>query len=139
LTVSQLPALNASLNALCTILLLLGYAAIRRDKVTQHKFYMLGAVTVSAAFLTSYLIYHYHIGSKSFPGTVAVRYAYLSLLLTHVVLAAVQVPLIITTLIFALLGKFERHRKIAWPTYCIWMYVSVTGVVIYLLLYQIYS
>jgi len=139
MTVSQLPALNATLNALCTILLLAGYAQIKRGNATAHKRCMLSAVAVSAAFLTSYLIYHYHVGSRPFPGTGLPRYAYLTMLLTHVVLAAVQVPLIIATVAFGLLGNDARHRAFARPTYWIWLYVSVTGVLIYLVLYQLYG
>ena len=136
LSVSDLPALNATLNGAAAILLALGYGFIRNRKRTAHKWCMLGALLVSALFLTSYVIYHAKVGSKPFGGTGAIRYVYFSILITHVVLAAAIVPLVVMTVWRALSGRFAEHRRIARITWPLWMYVSVTGVVIYLMLYK---
>ena len=136
LSVSDLPALNATLNGAAAILLALGYGFIRNRKRTAHKWCMLGALLVSALFLTSYVIYHANVGSKPFGGTGAIRYVYFSILITHVVLAAAIVPLVVMTVWRALSGRFAEHRRIARITWPLWMYVSVTGVVIYLMLYK---
>jgi uncharacterized membrane protein YozB (DUF420 family) len=136
LSVSDLPALNATLNGAAAILLALGYAFIRNRRRTAHKWCMLGALLVSALFLTSYVIYHANVGSKPFAGTGAIRYVYFAILITHVVLAAAIVPLVVMTVWRALSGRFVEHRRIARITWPLWMYVSVTGVVIYLMLYR---
>jgi uncharacterized membrane protein YozB (DUF420 family) len=136
LSVSDLPALNATLNGAAAILLALGYAFIRNRRRTAHKWCMLGALLVSALFLTSYVIYHANVGSKPFAGTGAIRYVYFAILITHVVLAAAIVPLVVMTVWRALSGRFAEHRRIARITWPLWMYVSVTGVVIYLMLYR---
>ena len=133
---SSLPAINATLNATSALLLVAGYVFIRQRKVAAHKACMLGAVTDSTLFLFSYLYLHYHVGSTRFTGTGAVRVFYFTLLLTHTVLAAAIVPLVLTTLYRAFRGQFEKHRAIARWTLPLWMYVSTTGVLIYFMLYQ---
>jgi uncharacterized membrane protein YozB (DUF420 family) len=137
-TLSDLPALNATLNGSAAILLLIGYRFIRRGEIRRHRATMLSACAVSTAFLTSYVIYHANIGSKRFPGHGPVRTVYLTILLTHVVLAAAVLPLALITVIRGLRGRYDRHRAIARWTFPIWLYVSVTGVVVYLMLYQLY-
>jgi uncharacterized membrane protein YozB (DUF420 family) len=131
-----LPAVNASLNALATVFLTTGWILIRRRQIARHRLCMLSALTTSVLFLTSYVIYHAKVGSVPFPGQGTVRYVYFTILITHVILAATIVPLALLTLSRALAKKFDRHRKIARWTFPIWLYVSVTGVVIYLMLYH---
>lgn len=135
---SVLPHLNASLNALSGLLLLAGFFFIRRRRVTAHLVCMVGALCVSALFLISYLVYHYNYGSVRFTGEGAVRRFYLAILLTHTVLAVVIVPLILLTVRRAARGEFLRHRRLARWTYPLWLYVSATGVVVYLMLYHLY-
>lgn len=132
-------ALNASLNGTSAVLLACGYAAIRRGKRTVHKRFMLSAFTVSAAFLISYVIYHVRVGHVAFQGQGWIRPVYFTLLLSHTILAAVIVPLVLITVRRAWLERFDRHRVIARWTLPIWFYVSVTGVVIYFMVYQIYA
>lgn len=139
MNISDLPALNAGLNALSGSLLGVGYAMIRRGRVRAHKAFMLAAVGVSTLFLASYVVYHYHAGSTRFPGTGWVRTLYLLILVTHAVLAAVVVPLAAVTLVRAWREDFGAHRRIARWTLPIWFYVSVTGVIIYVMLYQLYA
>ena len=134
--VTSLPALNAVLNATSTVLLVAGYRAIKRRDVPTHKAYMLGAIATSALFLTSYLVYHYNAGSRPYAGTGVLRAVYFFVLLTHVVLAAVNLPMVIATLTRALRGQFERHRAIARWTFPVWLYVSITGVIVYVMLYK---
>jgi uncharacterized membrane protein YozB (DUF420 family) len=136
MTVQDLPALNASLNALATVLLVTGWVFIRNKRRDRHRLCMLSALGASAAFLTSYLVYHYNVGSVPFPHQGPIRVVYLTILFTHVVLAALILPLALVTLSRALAGRFDRHRRIARWTLPIWLYVSVTGVVIYLMLYR---
>ena len=131
-------ALNASLNGASAVLLAGGYAAIRSGKIAVHKAFMISAFCVSSAFLASYLVYHYRVGHVAFQGQGWVRPLYFVLLLTHTVLAVVIVPMILVTLRRAWLERFDRHRIIARWTLPLWFYVSVTGVVVYLMLYQIY-
>jgi putative membrane protein len=131
-------ALNASLNGASAVLLAGGYAAIRSGKIAVHKAFMIAAFCVSSAFLASYLVYHYRVGHVAFQGQGWVRPVYFVLLLTHTVLAVVIVPMILVTLRRAWLERFDRHRIIARWTLPLWFYVSVTGVVVYLMLYQIY-
>ncbi len=138
MTLSDLPALNATLNGSAAILLLIGYRFIRRGEIRRHRATMLSACTVSTAFLTSYVIYHANIGSKPFTGQGPIRTVYFAILLTHVVLAATVLPLALITVIRGLRGRFDRHRAIARWTFPIWLYVSVTGVVVYLMLYQMH-
>jgi uncharacterized membrane protein YozB (DUF420 family) len=136
---SVLPHLNASLNATSGILLLAGFFFIRQRKVLAHIACMVGALCVSVLFLVSYLIYHYNYGSVRFTGQGAVRQFYLGVLLTHTVLAVVIVPLIVLTLRRAVRGEYRLHRRIARWTYPLWLYVSVTGVFVYLMLYHLYA
>ncbi len=131
-------ALNASLNGASAVLLAGGYAAIRSGKIAVHKAFMIAAFCVSSAFLASYLVYHYRVGHVAFQGQGWVRPVYFVLLLTHTVLAVVIVPMILVTLRRAWLERFDRHRIIARWTLPLWFYVSVTGVSVYLMLYQIY-
>lgn len=138
LAIDQLPALNAGLNALSTVFLFLGYYFIKRGQKNQHRFCMITAFCTSAIFLTSYLIYHYNTGHTVFKDPSWFRPIYLSLLASHIILAVVIVPLILMAFWFAFKAKWERHKKIvrwAWP---LWIYVSITGVVVYFILYQIF-
>jgi uncharacterized membrane protein YozB (DUF420 family) len=137
LTVTDLPALNAVLNATSALLLATGYVLIRRGRRDAHKRVMLAALASSALFLTSYLVYHAQVGSVRFRGQGAVRTVYFAILLTHTVLAVAIVPLVATTLVPALRGRFDRHRRLARVTLPLWAYVSVTGVVIYWMLYRL--
>jgi uncharacterized membrane protein YozB (DUF420 family) len=132
--IHYLPALNASLNGLAAVLLIWAYILIRRGQKIQHKRVMITAFCVSIAFLISYLIYHSQVGSVRYTGPV--RGLYLTILFTHTVLAATVPILAIITLRRGLASKFDRHKKIARWTLPIWLYVSVTGVVVYLMLYQ---
>ncbi|MGE3177590.1 MAG: DUF420 domain-containing protein [Vicinamibacterales bacterium] len=136
MTATDLPALNAALNATATVLLVTGWALIRAKRVEQHRLCMLAAVAVSALFLASYLTYHYQVGSVPFTRQGIVRPIYFTILLTHVVLAFVTLPLAIVTLTRGLNGRVAQHRAIARWTMPIWLYVSVTGVLVYVLLYQ---
>ena len=136
--VSDLPALNATLNGLAAIFLTVGYVQIRRGRQDLHKRCMLAALVTSALFLVSYVIYHLNIGSRPFPGQGVIRVIYFSILITHVVLAAATLPLALVTAARGLKGQYSRHVRIARWTLPIWLYVSVTGVVIYLMLYQMY-
>ena len=135
MSVTDLPALNALLNGSCAALLIAGYAFVRARRVTAHRACMLLALLTSALFLVSYLTYHYHAGSVRYRGTGWTRPAYFTLLITHTVLAAAVVPLALVTAGRALRGQFDRHVRLARWTLPIWLYVSVTGVVIYLMLY----
>jgi len=135
-SVSDLPALNASLNALATLFLVAGFVFIKRRQIDAHRRSMFGALLASAAFLVSYVIYHYHAGSRPFTGTGLVRVVYFAILISHVVLATAIVPLVLITVSRALTQRFDTHRRIARITWPLWMYVSVTGVVVYLMLYQ---
>jgi len=137
-TLADLPTLNATLNALSAVFITAGYVLIRRGHRTLHKRCMLAALTTSAAFLVSYVIYHANVGSRPFPGVGVVRAIYFIILITHVILAAVILPLVLTTTIRGLRGEFDRHVRIARWTLPIWLYVSVTGVLVYLMLYQMY-
>lgn len=137
--VSQLPAVNAVLNTTSATLLAYGYWLIRRARRSAHRRCMIAAFGVSVLFLTSYVIYHYHAGSVRFPGTGWVRPVYFSVLVSHIVLAAVILPLILVTFARALRGRFEPHRRIARWTLPLWLYVSVTGVVVYVMLYVLYA
>jgi uncharacterized membrane protein YozB (DUF420 family) len=133
--IPHLPAVNATLNAISAVLLTCGYVMIRRHRIATHRRFMLAAFATSALFLTSYLVYHYNIGSKPFPGQGPIRIVYFTILITHVILAAAVLPLALITLNHALRSRFEKHVPIARWTLPIWLYVSVTGVVVYLMLY----
>ena len=132
----DLPAVNATLNATSAVLLAIGYVLIRSGRRDAHKKTMLAAFSVSVVFLICYLIYHAQVGSVKYQGTGTIRTVYLTILLTHTILAASVPVLAIITLRRALKGNFPYHRKIARWTLPIWMYVNVTGVVVYLMLYQ---
>jgi uncharacterized membrane protein YozB (DUF420 family) len=136
LDVSDLPALNAALNLLAAVLLAAGYAFIRRGRIAAHRACMVAAFGVSVAFLTSYVIYHANVGSRPFEGQGPIRLVYFTILITHVILAAAVPPLAIVTLWRALGARFDAHARIARWTLPIWLYVSVTGVIVYLMLYQ---
>ena len=136
---SDLPAVNASLNATSAVLLAVGYAFIRKKQVNAHRACMVSAFVVSTLFLVSYVVYHLHAGRMKFPGQGLVRVVYFTVLLTHTVLAVAIVPLVLTTLYRAVRGQFERHVRIARWTLPIWFYVSVTGVIIYFMLYHWYA
>lgn len=136
--IGDLPALNAVLNATAAVFLTTGYVLIRRGHRTLHKRCMLAALATSTAFLTSYVIYHAHAGSRAFTGQGGIRVVYFVILLTHVVLAAAILPLALVTTARGLRSQFDRHKAIARWTLPVWLYVSVTGVVIYLMLYRLY-
>jgi uncharacterized membrane protein YozB (DUF420 family) len=138
LTVEQLPAVNATLNGLAAVLLVVGWLLIKSGRERAHKNTMLAAFAVSVVFLACYLVYHYHVGSVKFVGPPGVRAAYLTMLFTHVVLAAAVPFLAIITIYLGLKDRRARHRQFARWTFPIWLYVSVTGVVIYVLLYHLY-
>ena len=132
------PVLNAVLNATSAVLIVTGIGLIRVGRREAHRGVMIAAVVSSSLFLASYLYYHYHVGSVRFTGQGWIRPVYFGILITHTILAATVIPLVITTLVRALRERFDRHRAIARWTYPIWLYVSVTGVVIYLMLYHLY-
>ena len=136
MTVHDLPAINASLNALSGVLLAIGYLLIRARRIQQHRQVMLAAFATSSLFLACYLIYHAQVGSVSFTRQGLVRPIYFTILITHVILAAAVLPLALVTLSRGLQARYPRHRAIARWTLPIWMYVSVTGVLVYVLLYQ---
>ena len=138
LTVADLPALNATLNGIAAVFLVVGYICIRKGAWTAHKTCMLAALTTSALFLVSYVIYHINAGSRPFPGTGPIRFVYLAILITHIILAAVILPMALVTAARGLAARYDRHVRIARWTLPIWLYVSVTGVVIYLMLYRMY-
>ncbi len=135
---SLLPAVNAILNGTAAVLIVAGIYLVKSGRQRAHRVVMISAVVASSLFLVSYLTYHAHIGSKHFPGRGLARNIYFAILLTHTVLAAVVVPMVLVTLSRGLKGRFDRHRPIARWTYPVWLYVSVTGVVIYVMLYHLY-
>jgi uncharacterized membrane protein YozB (DUF420 family) len=136
MSVHDLPAINATLNALSGVLLLLGYVLIRKRRIEQHRKVMLTAFATSALFLVCYVVYHAQVGSVRFTRQGFVRPLYFTILITHVALAAAVLPLALITLSRGLKARFAQHRRIARWTFPIWMYVSVTGVLVYVLLYQ---
>ena len=135
---TALPAINATLNGTSALLLAAGYLCIRRQRIAAHRACMLAAVVVSTLFLISYITYHLQVGATRFAGPSGVRVLYLGILATHTVLAVAIVPLVGITLARALRGRFDRHRRIARWTLPAWFYVSVTGVVIYIMLYHLF-
>jgi uncharacterized membrane protein YozB (DUF420 family) len=139
LSLYSLPAINALLNGLCTVFLVAGFLLIRRRNRFAHKICMLCAFACSTTFLALYLYFHFHAGLIRFGGQGWIRPVYLTLLTTHTILAAAIVPLVLITLTRALRERFDRHRRIARWTLPLWLYVSVTGVVIYWLLYIAYT
>jgi putative membrane protein len=136
-SVTDLPALNASLNAISTVLLVTGYVFIRRREREKHRACMIAALVTSALFLTSYVIYHAQVGSVPFKGTGWIRTLYVVVLVPHVILAAAIVPPILITASRGLSAKYDKHRRIARWTLPLWLYVSVTGVIVYRMLYQL--
>ena len=138
LSVSDLPTLNAALNAVSALLLATAYHAIRRREIERHHRLMLAAVATSTLFLVSYLVYHAQVGSVRFQGQGTARPVYFAILITHTILAVVIVPMILRTLFLAWKRRFAEHRRLARFTFPLWMYVSVTGVVIYVMLYRLY-
>lgn len=134
---SVFPPINASLNALSTVLLLLGLALIKQGKKEAHRNCMIGALAASVVFLACYLYYHYTSGHTTFPREYPVaRVVYLSILIPHVILAVANLPVIILTVLAAAKGNFQRHRRLAKISYPVWLFVSVTGVIIYFMVYQ---
>ena len=131
-----LPTVNATLNAISGVFLLVGYVLIRQRKINAHRNAMLGAFGSSTLFLISYLIYHAQVGSRPFTGQGAIRYVYFAILISHVILAAAILPMAVSTLSRGLRGRYPEHKRIARKTFPAWMYVSVTGVIVYLMLYQ---
>ena len=135
---SLLPAVNATLNATSGMLLTIGYVLIKRRHIHAHRNCMLMAFASSTLFLISYVTYHAHVGSHTFEGQGWVRLLYFTILISHILLAIVILPMAIVTLTRGLRGQYSRHVAIARKTFPIWMYVSVTGVIVYLMLYQLY-
>jgi len=135
-TIHTLPAVNATLNAISGVLLVIGYALMRARRIELHRRVMIAAFVTSSLFLVCYLIYHAQVGSVRFTREGFVRPLYFTILITHVTLAAAVLPLAIVTLTRGLKGRYPRHRAIARWTFPIWLYVSVTGVLVYVLLYQ---
>lgn len=133
------PVLDASLNGTSAVLLLTGRSLIKRGHMAAHRAVMITALVSSSLFLGSYLYYHWHVGSVHFQGQGWTRPVYFSILISHTILAAVIVPMIIITLSRALRERFDRHRAIARWTYPLWLYVSITGVVIYVMLYKLFA
>lgn len=136
MTVHDLPAVNATLNAVSGLLLVIGYILIRARRIELHRKVMIAAFGTSTLFLICYVVYHVQVGSVPFPRQGFVRPLYFTILITHVTLAAAVPPLAIVTLLRGLRGRYGAHRRIARWTFPIWLYVSVTGVLVYVLLYQ---
>jgi uncharacterized membrane protein YozB (DUF420 family) len=136
---AMFPAIDASLNGTSAVLLLVGRRFIKRGQMAAHRAVMLAALLSSSIFLACYLYYHWHVGSVHFQGQGWSRPVYFSILISHTILAAAIVPLIIITLSRALRERFDRHRAIARWTYPLWMYVSVTGVIVYFMLYHLFA
>ncbi len=133
------PVIDASMNGISTVLLLVGHSFIKRGRLAAHRAFMIAAVVSSTVFLCSYLYFHYHVGSVHFQGRGWSRPVYFTILISHVILAAAIVPLVIITLIRALRERFDKHRAIARWTYPLWLYVSVTGVIVYVMLYHLFA
>lgn len=136
--IADLPALNATLNGLASIFLVTGYILIRSGRRDAHRLCMLSALAISALFLISYVIYHANAGSVRFQGTGAIRAVYFAVLIPHIILAATILPLALITTARGLRGDYSRHVRIARWTLPVWLYVSVTGVIVYVMLYQLY-
>lgn len=136
LAVTDLPALNATLNGIAAIFLAIGYVFIKTRRIPQHRAMMIAAFVTSTLFLISYLIYHAQVGSRPFTGQGPIRIVYFTILITHVILAAAIVPMVLITMNRGLRARYRQHAQIAKWTWPLWMYVSVTGVIVYLMLYQ---
>jgi uncharacterized membrane protein YozB (DUF420 family) len=137
LSIASLPLLNATLNGIATVLLVTGYVCIRSGRIHAHRAAMIAAFVTSVLFLTSYLVYHAQAGSRPFTGQGPIRTVYFAILISHVVLAAVIPPLAALTLWRGLRGRYDRHVRIARWTLPLWLYVSVTGIVVYWMLYRL--
>lgn len=133
----HLPTVNAALNTVSAALLVLGYRAVRRGRIGAHRLFMTCALATSTLFLASYLYHHAHAGSTRFTGTGWIRPVYFAILISHTILAAAIVPMILVTVTRAVRGRFESHARLARWTWPVWMYVSVTGVVVYWMLYRL--
>jgi uncharacterized membrane protein YozB (DUF420 family) len=138
ISVGDLPAVNATLNGVSGLLLIAGFIAIKKRRTGLHRGLMISALASSILFLTSYLYYHSQAGTTRFTGQGWVRPLYFTILTSHTILAMVIVPLVIATVYFALSERFPKHRRIARLTLPIWLYVSVTGILVYLMLYQLF-
>jgi putative membrane protein len=138
ISVGDLPAVNATLNGTSALLLVAGYIAIRKRRPSLHRALMLSALGASVLFLASYLFYHYRTGTTRFTGQGLARTFYFAVLTSHTILAMVIVPLVIVTLYLAIRENFPRHRRIARWTFPLWLYVSVTGIVVYVMLYHLF-
>lgn len=138
LTISDLPGFNASFNALSTLFIILGWWFIRNEQKKAHIVMMVGALVASTIFLIGYLIYHFNVPATRFEAGGAVRAIYFFILITHIILAFFVLPMVIMTVVPALRRRFDRHRRIGRWTMPVWLYVSVTGVLVYLMLYQWY-
>src|SRR5215472_1454860 len=136
IAITDLATVNAGLNATAAVLIGTGFYFIKQKNIRAHKVCMVSAVVVSSLFLTSYLIYHYNVGSVRFTKQGWIRDVYFPLLLTHTALAAIVLPMILRTLVLAVKGRFANHARSAKWTFPVWMYVSVTGVIVYLMLYH---
>lgn len=136
---SIFPALNAALNGASAVLITTGRVLIGRKQIQLHRACMIAAVITSSVFLVCYLYYHAHVGSVRFPGQGWVRPLYFTILISHTILAAAVVPLVLLSLSYGLRSRFDRHRRISRWTFPVWLYVSLTGVVVYIMLYQIYG
>lgn len=133
------PAVNATLNGASAVLIVSGRILIGRKLVRMHRACMIAAVVTSSIFLACYLYYHAHVGSVHFPGQGWVRPVYFAILISHTVLAAAVVPLVLLSLNYGLRARFDRHRRISRWTFPVWLYVSITGVIVYIMLYRIYG
>lgn len=136
--ITDLPAVNATLNGISAVLLVIGYVLVRQRRLEQHRHVMIAAFSTSVLFLICYVIYHANVGSKRFPGQGPVRAVYFFILITHIVLAALVPPMAIVTLVRGLRERYDAHRRLARWTLPIWLYVSVTGVIVYVMLYRMY-
>ena len=137
IAVHSLPSINACFNAASAILLVTGYVMIRKNRVAAHRACMISALLCSVFFLAGYLTFHYQAGSTKFTGEGAIRILYFTILISHTILAVVIVPLVLITVFRAVRGRFDEHKAIARWTLPIWLYVSVTGVVVYFMLYRL--
>jgi uncharacterized membrane protein YozB (DUF420 family) len=136
MTLADLPAVNATLNAISAVLLITGYRLIRQRRIDAHRRVMIAAFATSTLFLISYLIYHGNVGAVPFTKQGPIRQVYFAVLISHIVLAATVPPLALITLVRGLRARYDRHARLARWTLPIWLYVSVTGVIVYLMLYQ---
>ena len=133
----NLPTLNASINAVCAVLITTGFVMIKKRRIEAHKACMLTACVLSVIFLASYITYHSQAGVTLYPGEGAIRSVYFTILISHTILAVMTLPLVLVTVFFAWRGSLDRHRRIAKVTFPVWLYISVTGVIIYLMLYHL--